>query len=272
MALYVGAMQKFVASFGPYFLRNKQIGSFLESVAMAYDVSLQQLDFGLRLGQPLRCEASALPVISNDRGIRFYPGESELSQRKRLSQWLQIHRADGTNIGQLKNTQPYFQPFSPVMRMVHQSGDAQYATWHTLEADGSYSIYQKSPSNWNWDGQHSHWSRCWAILYPPNAYLSLNTYSDGMGYSYGPRHTGANTEQIGKDLVGMLSETKAAHSALWGAILTTDADFLNPTGTSVAHPDGWTTMPEGNWGQPFNGAMKRNRDPRCLMIYDRRLP
>lgn len=269
--MLIGAVQKFLGQVGPWFLHNKNLGSFLDATAITLDETLQTLDIGLRLSQPLRCDASALPVLGYDRTIPFYPNETEESKRFRLSQWLQLHRQRGTHIGELRHSQPYFLPDAPMMRIVHQSGGAlPVATWHTLSAAGEYSIYRPAASNWNWDGQTSKWSRFWVIAYAPARLCSLIRYGDGSHYGDGIPYAGASSHQVAQDLVDMIRGWKGAHSALWGYCIATDPASFDPTASATTSPDGWTSLPVGNWGQPVTSGGARTRIPSALWIYDRR--
>jgi len=160
-----GKLQHLVATYAPWWLRNRWIGTFLEAFAVVQDEAIETLGQGVRLGHPLRCDPSALPVISRDRGITIYPTEPIDSKRARLADWWNLHRQRGTHQGELRNLAPYFLPATPLMRIVHQNGSGTRATWHTLDSSGVYTIHKAEPSNWNWDGQTSKWARWWAILY-----------------------------------------------------------------------------------------------------------
>lgn len=270
--MYIGKIQQLIASIGPYFLHGKQVGGFLEAVAATLDESIQTLEFGLRLSQPLRCPEEVLPVIASDRGIRLYPAESVTSKRLRLSQWLRHRRGKGTHRGELEHAQPYFLPGAPVMRIVHQTIDGAKAVWHTLDASGVYSVHQQTPSNWNWDNHPEHWSRWWAIIYAPESFLSLPHYGDGTCYGDGTLYAGAATEQIALDILAMFTEWKASHSMLWGIILTDDATLLDPTLGVTTDPAGWTSHPAGNWAQPMLPSGGRTRAPTAYFILDRGNP
>jgi hypothetical protein len=266
----IGSVQEFVANVGPYFLHNKYMGAFFEAVAVTYDLALQTLDFGLRLSQPLRCHVSALPILSRDRTMPFYPGDSVASRRYRLTQWKQLARQWGTHPGELNNAQPYFLPARPLMRIVHQDGLGASATWHTLDQNGIYTRYKRTPSNWNWDATPSKWSRFWVIAYAPAEFLTLPHYGDGSRYGDGTRYAGARDSVTASDLVGMIRGRKAAHSRLSGYIIATDPASFDPTASSVDSGLGWTTLPVGNWGQPIDANGTRTRLPSAVWIYDTR--
>lgn len=267
----VGAIQALVSRIGPYFVRNPQIGGFLQSVAMYLDGEIESLALGLKQSYPLKCDVSALPEISNDRQIRLYPAESAASKRDRLVLWKELHRQRGCHIGELKHSQPYFLPARPLMRIVHQDGLGQSATWHTLGTDGVYAKHRASPSNWNWDNQPSRWSRFWVIVYPPVEFLQRTHYGDGSKYGDGSRYSSAATQQMGRDMINMIDEWKAAHSRLHGYIIATDANSFDPTSTAQTSSSGSTSLPVGNWGQPINSSGVRTRLPSAVWLLDKGL-
>lgn len=247
---FIGVIQQFVDRVSPWFIRGKNTGAFLQANAIVLDEAIQSLSAGLYLSQPLRCDASALPVLSRDRSIRIYDTEPEESQRYRLSRWWQLHRQRGTHQGELRNLQPVFLPASPLMRIVHQDGAGGRATWHTLATDGTYSIHKAEPSNWDFDGVPAKWSRWWCILYREAAmgYLDAALWDGGASWDDGTLWDGGpSTEQIA-DIVSALKEAQSAHSKLWGVIMTSEPASFDPTATAVTDPDGWTSLPVGNWG------------------------
>jgi hypothetical protein len=77
--------------------------------------------------------------------------------------------------------------------------------------------------------------------------------------------------QVARDISAMIQEAKAGHSQLQGYILATDPASFDPTATSVLMPDGWTTLPVGNWGSPTSGPPDsvHTRPPTAVWIYER---
>lgn len=266
---FVGTIQRLVGNVGPWFLHSRNIGRFMQAFAIVYDNAITALQQGVALSHPLRCDPSAFPTLSVDRGIRLYPSEPEASKRIRLSTWLQFHRTRGTHIGELLHSQPYFLPDRPVMRIVHQDGAGASATWWSIAADGSLSEHKAVPSNWNYDGQTAKFSRFWVILYVPASIFNLAHYDDGGVYDGGEVYDGMLT-QVAQDLVNLILESKAAHSRLAGYILATDPASFDPTATAVTSPDGSTSLPIGNWGQPFSSpALTPTRPSTAFWIYER---
>lgn len=246
---FIGTIQKGISDLGPYFLQGRYIGSFLEAFGLTMDGAISQLTQGLRLSQPLRANSSALPMLSFDRGIRIYPTEPDDSKRYRLSRFWQLRRQFGTHQGEMRNLQPFFLPATPVIRIVHQAGDGSVSTWHTLAADGSYSVYRADPSNWDWDGVSASWSRFWVIVYTDQLGLPAQPeWDEGQFWDGGDVWDGLLTYEQIQDMAQAVIEAKSAHSHLAGIILATDATSFDPTRVAVVQPDGSTTLPVGNWG------------------------
>jgi hypothetical protein len=269
MSSFVGTIQRLVARVGPWFLHSRNLGRFLQAFAVVYDNSITALQQGLALSHPHRCDPSAFPVLSLDRSIRLYPTEPEASKRERLANWLQLHRRRGTHLGELLHSQPYFAPEKPVMRIVHQDGAAASATWWTIAADGSLSEHKAVPSNWNYDGQAYKYSRFWVILYVPPSIFPLAHYDDGSVYDGAAVYDGMMS-QVARDITEMILESKAAHSRLQAYILATDPASFDPTATAVTSPEGWTTLPIGNWGTRMSGppVSVYTRLPTAFWIYE----
>lgn len=266
---YIGVIQSMATRLGPWFLHNPNIASFLESVAATLDTQLTELDIGLRLSQPLRCDPSAFPYLSRDRGIRLYSTEAEISKRTRLAQWLKLHRQRGTHQGEMRHAAPYFLPDTPILRIVHQDGAGNRATWHTLNPDGSYTIHKAEPSNWNYDGQTEKWSRWWVICYAPTRLFDLSHWDDGSTWDDGSVWDGMTT-QVALDLINMFLEWQAAHSQMKAFIIATDPASFNPSATATTDPAGWTSLPVGNWGSPVSpGPVSvMTRLPSAFWIYE----
>lgn len=272
MSSLVGTIQGILSRIGPYFLHSRNIGRFLEAVGITYDSGIESLKRGLYLAQPFKADPSGLPVMSVDRTIRLYPNETDASKRLRLSQWLQLHRARGTHIGELRHAQPYFLPDTPIMRIVHQDGAGASATWYTIAADGSISISRKTPSNWDYDGQTSHWSRFWVIIYAPASVVTSVKYDDGGVYDHGPPevYDGGVVTAVARDIMNMFLEWHSAHSRVGAIILATDPSSFNPSATATTDPTGWTSLPVGNWGSSMSGppSAHKTRLPTAFWIYE----
>lgn len=270
---FIGKIQASIFNLGPWFLQARWIAPFTEAVGLVLDGAVEQLVQGLRLGQPLRCDPSALPILSRDRGIRIYETETEDSQRYRLSRFWPLRRQFGTHQGEMRNLQPFFldRPSLPAIRIVHQAGDGSSATWHTLDEAGIYTVERTTPSNWDFDGVPEKWSRWWCILYTDNLGLAGQPEWDGGTlWDGGAIWDGLFGSPEYDDFVAALREAKAAHSILWGLILCSNAGSFAPSGTAVVNGDGSTTYPVGNWGFPVDpiGGNPTRGAPGSVFVYD----
>ena len=267
--------QQLILDYAPSYMRARWISIFLESIGATLDAQAERLILGRRASSVSRCEPDVLPWHAQDRGIQLYPSEPIASQRYRLSRWHQLRRRKGTHLGCLENMQPYFLPgMLPTIRIVHQDGAGSSATWHTMGPSGAYSVYRATPSNWNFDGATAKWSRWWVILdvsaLPVNALgATLAHYNDGSTYDQpGLVYDGIATAVV-TDLVDMALDWKAAHSMLWGFVVTRQAGTFDPKATAVTSAEGWTSLPVGNWGAPTDPATGLlTRPPYAAWLYD----
>lgn len=275
MTAWVGQLQRLISEItaaGPWWIAQKNVGAFLESVAVVLDQGIETLHTGLLLTRPLDCDESALPVLSRDRGISVYASEPAISQRHRLSQWQQLRRQRGTHQGEMRNIQPYFldRPVLPRLRIVHQAGNGLSSTWHTLDSTGVYTRYRATPSNWNWDGVQAKWSRFWVILYTDGLALPPQpTWDGGELWDGGSVWDGFFSTIQNSDLVAGIREAKAAHSQLWGFAIAESLDTFNPAVLPALNADGSWSHPNGQYGNivdPVTG--KPTRDQGAVWIYD----
>lgn len=264
-----GRLQRFIASIGPTWIHERNIGAFLEAVGRTLDDAVQACYEGLFASNPLYCNTDALTYIARDRGIRLYDTEPEPSKRQRLSNWEDILRAFGTQRGMLINLHPYFLPGAlPTIHIVHQAGDGSSATWHTISPEGVYSVYRASPSNFDFDGVDAKCSRWFAIVNVSGTRLDPLTaatlYDDGNAYDGGQVYDGI-AASIGNDIMAILDEAKAAHDIGWALILTTTA--VDRTSTAVTLADGSTSLPVGNWGSIIDPSTHAPTRPPYASFY-----
>lgn len=280
-------------SFAPWYMSSGRMGTLLNSVGGMLDGLAERSLLGRLAALPyaagaktaggllLQCEEDALPTHARDREIPIFPSEPVASKRLALSRWRQLHARRGTHRGEMERVQPYFLGADglgslPRIRIVHQDGDGDGATWHTLSGSadvggaGIYSIHRQEPSNWEFDGQTSLWSRWWAIVYTTGiGVLTGETlWDDGHVWGGGQVWGGVQLAVI-SDLIGLWLSWHSAHSQLAGIILANDPDSFDPTATAVTLPDGSTSLPIGNWGSlvdPVTGDPTRLQS--ATWIYD----
>lgn len=248
----IGTLEKYVSRIVPWFLGGPNAGSYLQALGLTCDTILESAVQGMLLRRPLECDSSALLTLCKERGVNWFRDtEPEESIRVRLAMFRQIARFKGHPYGVMINLQPYFLPGAlPRMRIVHQSG-LGWVGWHTLEADGTYEVYQSATSNWNYDGQIAKHARWWLIIETTGTRLDsgVTLYDDGHVYDGGQVYDGfaGPTPAQAADMVGIAKAGQRAGTWLSGLILTPTGAFV-PTGTAATLADGSTTYPVGNWG------------------------
>ncbi len=274
MSSFAGFFQQSMSNVARWFLRNPVLGTFLETGGALFDDAAESMSQGVKLSQPLRCDSSALPILSKDRRTPLYSTEVESSKRSRLADFKNRSRQRGSHRGEMNNSAIYFQnAIVPTMRIVHQMGDGSRATWHTRLGTaagvnaGHYIQSAKNPSNWNYDGQSSKWSRFWFILYAPPSFVDPSHYDDGSVYDGGTVYDGLATD-VALDLIAMVRDRKAGYSRLAAYIIATDPASFDPTATAVTNSDGTTTLPVGNWRTPIDSMGHHTRLQSAVFIYE----
>lgn len=271
---FFGKFQKAISNVGVWYLRQKNLGTFLEAVALTLDGAADGMLMGMRLGYPLRCPADQLPVIAFDRGISLYPTEPTASRRQRLRMWWQLHKARGSHQGEMRHTQPYFLPglALPSIHIVHQDGTGAIATWHKLDGAGKYTSQQVTPSNFNYDGQDAKWSRFGVFVDMTGTGVDPGPlYGDGHDYGDGSTYGGGLTAAQTADIAAMFRDWKAAHSWLLFVVLVWPPATIDPTATPVQDADGRWSLPNGpnTWGVLVDpGTGKATRPSGYQWIYD----
>ncbi len=265
-------VRKSVADNLPGFFRQRIAGSLFESIGSVGDEAVETQVLGLQQGDPLRCDEPALAYLARDRGLRRYPTESVASHRLRLAGWRDTRRRWGSLYAQITQLQKWFSPQRPVIRAVHQQGDGACSSWHTIDDHGIYSVHKATPSNWDWDsvigGIHAtaKWSRYWIIIYTngldASQLIDTSLWDGGDTYNSHAIWDGVFTAAQYSDMVSVCTDSKAAHSILWGLIITADATHFDPEGSGAGYPD-------GTWGlvtDPVTGTPNRPND--MIFAYD----
>lgn len=223
----------------PAFLRG-YYGARLQYIwAAAQDHFLQYLWDGIDQSTPTWAETNSMRQIAADRRIPIYQTEPIPSQQKRLREWLDAHRAAGTDTGLLTQSQPYWLPEAPKMRVVW--GNSTRAEWSTLNEDGSLEFHRADPSNWDWDSAYPFQiepqtiHRGWLIVYAPASVLSHPiTVAPSETISVGSTLLAQACQDVYD--IGMLNHRTGAR--LWGWILAFDPASFDPAGSGAGYPDG----------------------------------
>lgn len=281
--------------FAPWYMSQGRMAILLDSVGQMLDGLAERSFLGRLAAMPyaggtktaggllMQCEPDVLVHHAEDRQIPIFPSEPVPAQRVKLSQWHQLHARRATHRGELELVQPYFLGADglgvlPRLRIVHQDGDGDGATWHTLSGSydpggaGIYSIHRATPTNFNFDGMLPKWSRWWGIVYTsgiPFLESGITHWDDGSLWDGGQVWDGV-TRPFVDDIVGMFLSWHSAHSQCAGVILAHDLTSFNPVALPVAFGDGTTSLPVGNWGQLVDpGTGLPTRLQTATWIYDR---
>lgn len=271
-----------ILSYAPSYMRGANMRILLGGIGEQLDANAETI-LGGRLqanpyaggakladGRLIQCDAFVLPIHAEQRGLRLYSTEGELSQRIRLSQYLELHSQRGTHRGELNHVRPYFASLAafPTMWIVHQTGSG-ISIWHKMDPDGVYSVIRPATPNFNFDGQTTKRSRWWAFLEMEGTGVEApNTYGDGHTYGDGSIYGVGLSSRAQADVIAMFQDWKGAHSWLAGVILVW-AGAIDPTAAPVQNASGWWSLPNGKWGNivdPSTGL--GTRPPGFQWIYD----
>lgn len=210
----------------------------------AHDHFAQYAWDGIQQASPFYAESNSRRELGLDRRVRLFPTEPVQSQRDRLARWLDSARAEGTNPGVLQDSQPFWLPEIPKMRLVW--GNSDVAMWTTLNPDGSLEFVRRDGSNggsnWDWDSTYPFKAepvtihRGWVIVYaPPSVTSHPITVSPSETISLGS----SLTSQQALDVYHIADERTRAGAFLWGWILAFDPASFDPLGgPGPGYPDG----------------------------------
>lgn len=182
----------------------------------------------------------ALGAMSRDRGlIRGFAEPSEVI-RLRLLKWLDVWKAAGNARVLMDQIAAYLYPHDVTIRIVTNNG----LLWYTRDSDGTFSYDFVNPSNWDWDGESTFWSRFWVILYPSDIWtLHPNLLWGDTGvwgssvYGWAGDWTVAQVQSIRS----IVRRFKPAGTRCVNIIIASSASSFDPT-----DPPGTTA--DGTWG------------------------
>lgn len=254
MSGFAGILQRFAAENVPWYLQGPNGTAFLQALGLTLDLGTQTLITGMRQSSPFAAFLDNLSYIGADRGIRRYPTMTEQAYRLQLAQWRQIHHFAGTHYGQMIRLQPYFYPYKPRIRTFHQNGDGTKSTCHTLDPDGTYSVHRSIPSNFDYDGEVDQWSRFFVAIDGSTLHGDPAHYNDGTKYDDGTVWDGYLSAAARDDIVSIILDSKAAHSALWAVMIYDNPTDFDPTVAVTTDADGRTSLPVANWGSAVDSA------------------
>lgn len=235
-----------------------EVGSrFLYSMGVQLDALGDRLVEGMKGSHPDFAALflqEALPLIGRDRRISRGLDEGPVPYAARLLRFLEDWPIAGNAYAIMAQLRGYLSGHAVKMRVVNQAG-----AWRTLNSDGSVEYHRANPTNWNWDGNASAWSRFWVVIYPPSSlWLPGPTWGSPSlwggawgtsGYTWGST---ATPDQVAS-VRNIISEWKSAASVCERIIVAFDPDSFDPTSSPG------TPMPDGTWGSHSVASPSRAR-------------
>jgi hypothetical protein len=238
----------------PVWLRGPLGSRFLYMLGAAHDHFAEYIWGGVSQRFPTYAEELSRKALSVDRRIPLFPSEPIPSQQSRLRAWRSTARGAGTTSTMLEQSQAFWLPETPMMRLVY--GNSTRALWTTLNPDGSLGFVRREPTNWDWDSAYPfhtepatlhRWS---LIIYAPPSVTPNNPTEDPSDVlSIGSSLTVQQTSDIGK-----LAEAFSRVGAfMWNWILAFDPASFDPLGGPGAG------YPDGTWYQSYKMGGGFNR-------------
>lgn len=150
-------------------------GRFMYCLGLASDMLLEKLNQGIKARMPTECDASALPLIGDDRVMTQGPGETDAAFRIRLQRAFETwqHAGEARAVLELVASFTAGQLVAPgvhgVPTVLLVGGyQARKWNWFTSESDPTAppNHYQTTFQKWSWDGLESaQWWRSWLVLF-----------------------------------------------------------------------------------------------------------
>lgn len=216
---------------------------FLYCIAWLADIGTEHAVQALQARYPGLGTPTALPYIGRDRRIFRGFAENDASYSSRLVNWLSTHKRAGNPFGIMHEVQAYLTPYTPMMRIVNNSG-----TWYTLNPDGTEAVHETwvtslADSNWNWDDDGAHPIRFALIIYSDQGpFTKDRKWGDGGKWGDGRTWgTSATREQV-DTIKAIIAARKNAGDVCEQIIIAFDPASFDPTAAQ-----GSPGLPDGNW-------------------------
>ena len=228
---------------------------FMYNIGLGSDALLEKFNQAMQARFPKQCDASALPLIGNDRLMAQGPNEPVASFRARLSQAFDAWQRAGARravlqqaLGYVANGADVRSTKSPIGAIVGTSGGGTFSTWDVFyygdDTSQPPTHIRNAPSNWDWDGNDQNW-QVFLVLYYPIALSSttgtaMSITATSGGFATVTGLTGMTSSAVGQFLV----VTNAATSANNGNFQITNVF----SSSSVQIANSAAVAPDGNNG------------------------
>lgn len=230
----------------PGYLQKDKGLKVLYSLGIGTDAYREWLWQGIMARMPDRAGHDARLALGRDRRIIKGFDESSDNYAGRLKRWLDDWRVAGHAFSVLDQVAGYLTGHSVLMRIVTNTG-----VWYTRTAAGVKSILRANPTNWNWDGSTTLWSRFWLILYPPGSLWTRKTWGSFTWGTPGATFGSTMTRDQRDSIRTIVQQWKPAHAQCEYIVLAFNASDFDPT-ASPGSP-----MPDGTWAN----ALKPGSNP-----------
>lgn len=229
---------------------------FRSAIAAAFDAAYLTANLASDARSPLKCDATVLPYHAADRKIRRYTNELEITWRRRLAKWKQIHRSKGKAYGILRALRLLLLPYGrPELIYVHTTGDGGMTEWFTLapgdddndyfitgQLDPEFTRHLEKPGNWIWDPQATtgQWSRYWILIRTTGLtdVSSIQWDVSGQWDDGVSKWDKGLPSEIIADCLECCKDMQAANSACFGIFQVHDDSIFIPTGSGAGYPSG----------------------------------
>ena len=146
-------------------------GRVMYEFGLLGDGLLEKLDQGMKAHMPGYGTAQALPYLGADRVLVQAPAESNAAFILRLKSFLQTWQTAGSAASVLRQILTYFTPYTPLVRLVTNSG-----VWDWYDAGASIADMPIhafiGTDSWAWGADwttwagHDPWWRFWCLIFP----------------------------------------------------------------------------------------------------------
>lgn len=237
----------------PPMLQSDEGEGVVYTLSLIKDAAIEWLIQGVNARHPLVAGETALPLIGKDRIILRGPDEPVASYRVRLARWLDSHRRRGHGFAVAEQIAGYLEPHDVVVKVVTNTG-----IWYQRDADGTETVTQSTPDNWDWDGGTAWW-RFWVIIHMDPVtnlpYRSTPTWGSAdlwegkwgdAGHVWGSDDLTAADVFALRTLANFWSPAIDAEALQYIIISHDPADFDPAAGPGLPLPDGtWANSSKG---------------------------
>lgn len=244
--LFRDAFRRFIPSWLSERTSNDRTVAYrvLWSLISPLDAIADALIDGMQAPFPGLGTPTALPLISESRGLIRGVGESEASWSARLVTFRDMWKRSGSAEAIVRRLWEYL-PGHPMIRFVNRGG-----YWVTIDGSGTITTAdQGGASRWDWDSvsnpSNTGWWDAWLIIYQPSYTPDPGLWGapgdvyGETGYALG--FTDAPNDQL-RSIRNLIATWKRESTNLRCVVMAQNAADFDPL-------NGASRMPDGTWAQ-----------------------